>query len=357
MFNGKVTRRTILFVCFTLLVSIFAACSSNEPSVTEKSTVTQQSEGSAPNVMDKTKIVVYSAGSIKVREDDAKVKEAIEEKLLADTGLNLDLDFKPQTNEDFTQNVNLALAAGDQVDAICNYIGEKGLGVFINKPGLVKPLNDLIEDYGSNLNKVIPEESWKSITYNGSVMGIPSVNNKAIWGAVIRKDWLDELSLEVPTTLDELEVVMEAFKNKGDNIIPLLGYPWCIEWALLPGAYGINASFQYWVDPADNLLKPAYMNPIYKEVLKRMYKWVKNGWWDKDNNVRPWDDMLNKFISGQAGICLGYPEILFTIDVVIKPTKKANPEAEFVLLPALKGPEGKSGIMAQPIVLSRLESF
>lgn len=354
MYRNVYVRIFAILVCLIFAVAMLSSCTAStkpEESTTKKEP--DVSQESSKKVMEKTTIAVYRAGSIKVAKDDEIVKEAIEKKLFQDTGLNLDFDVRALTNEDFVQKVNLALAGGEQVDAIANYIGELGLGVHISKPGLIKPLNDVIDEYGPNLKAAIPQQAWNAITYNEAIMGVPSVNHQAVWGTIIRKDWLDDLSLKVPETLDELEAVMEAFKNKGGNIIPMVGAPWCVEWTVLPGAFGINASFHFWVDPADNLLKPAFMNPAYKQVLNRMYKWVTNGWWDKDNVARPWDDQLNKFISGQSGIFMAYPYIDYAIDIV-RQAKQADPNAKFELLPPIKGPEGKAGIMAMPVANSGL---
>lgn len=354
-------RKMSILLISILMISVFAGC--NAPSSTgDKSEKTdeatqQVSEKNAEatqQVMDKVKIVMHKAGGLQVRKDDPLVKDAIEKKFLRDTGINIDLDVKLNANEDFVNKVNLSIAAGDQIDVLYNYIGgasDNGLAKFVAMPGLIKPLNEFVDKFGNNLKKAIPEKAWNTMTFNGSIMGIPFVEQESIFGILIRKDWLDELKLEVPKSLDDMEKVLEAFKNKGNNIIPLVGNPWDTERVVFNGAFDVPPYWWYFVDQTDGLLKPATLSPKYKEVLKIQYKWVKNGWWDKDNKTRPWDAMLNQFISGQAGVFTAWAEITFLIDMARK-TKDANPNAQFEILGPLEGPEGKSAFLKQPVAFS-----
>ena len=65
-----------------------------------------------------------------------------------------------------------------------------------------------------------PELRVLSTDENGAIYGIP--NYRSLWPRTnrvlyINKTWLDNLGLQVPTTMDELEEVLIAFKNEDPN--------------------------------------------------------------------------------------------------------------------------------------------
>ncbi len=366
----KLKKMLTLLICIVMAVTLIAGCGESkdgkdtgetvkESTTQDKTTDKDVSENEKP-LMEKTKVVIYRAGGLKEGESDSIVKEAIEKKLLEDTGTNLDMDVKLLSNEDFVTKVNLAIASGEQIDAIQNYIGgvtDAGVASYIAKPGLIKPLNEYIEKYGSNLKKSIPEISWNSITFNGTTMGIPYYNQQSVFGILVRQDWLDELGIKAPETVADFEKMLEAFKSKDDNIIPLVGRPWEMERLILAGALDCPTYWQFFVDPDDRLLKQGVFHPNYKEVLKYQYRWAKEGLWDIDNRVRPQESLDNLFISGQSGVYMGWNEIGYLIDNIAMKTKAANPEAKFTILPALKGPEGKSGYLTMPAALGAVSVF
>ncbi|MBO4367341.1 MAG: hypothetical protein J5859_01395, partial [Clostridia bacterium] len=71
-----------------------------------------------------------------------------------------------------------------------------------------------------------PQPEWETgcVTDSGRLWCVTQTNCDE-WpteaGALIRQDWLDEFGLDVPQTIDELEKVLEAFRSKGDDIIPM----------------------------------------------------------------------------------------------------------------------------------------
>jgi putative aldouronate transport system substrate-binding protein len=72
----------------------------------------------------------------------------------------------------------------------------------------------------SNL-KAHPEYDRMIRTDNGSYYCFPMLRDDPrllnATGLIIRKDWLDELGLAVPTTIDEWYTVLRAFKEKRER--------------------------------------------------------------------------------------------------------------------------------------------
>ena len=113
------------------------------------------------------------------------------------------------------------LASGDVPDVFLGWaINDNDIASFTN---VFVPLNDLVEQYAPNIQKMFLETpDLKALaTYSdGNLYTLPSLipNRPSSFDTFsINKVWLDELGLEVPTTLDEYHQVLKAFKEKDPN--------------------------------------------------------------------------------------------------------------------------------------------
>lgn len=148
---------------------------------------------------------------------------------------NILVNWDLTSDEDWTTRVSLAFASGDYPDAFY------GRGAIIDVPRygmqekVLPPLNDLIEEFAPNLNKIFQEyPSHKAeVTYpDGNIYAMPQgeIDDglKILQHGMIRVDWLDRLGLDVPTTTEELRSVLRAIRDGDangdgdpDNEIPL----------------------------------------------------------------------------------------------------------------------------------------
>ena len=310
----------------------------------------KKSQNVGPNGK-KVSLTINIAGSLKEGKNDSAVRSEIEKRFQQDTGIRMELDLRMHTNEDFNTKVNLAISANEKMDGIVNnLISNDGLSQFMTQPGFAMALNELLDQSGANIINKLPQAALKSVTIDGKILAIPGVHNESEFGILIRKDWVAAAGLELPQTLDAFENVLRKFKERGDKVIPLVGFPWDLDRVLLPGAYGVKPYFQRALD-SNGKLVPAYLIPEYKAVLTKMYQWVNEGLWDRDNTTRPTTSMDNLFISGNCGVYVQWPEVTHLIDIARK-CKAANPEAEFAIIGPLKGQDGAAGFAKQPIAFT-----
>lgn len=119
-----------------------------------------------------------------------------------------------------SEEFNLVVASGDFPDML------SGVATYY-AGGLTKAFEDeVIQDLGDVVAQYAPEylaaiqaddELYRqTLDDDGRTLGIYAIYNEAInnEGAMVRKDWLDELNLEVPTTFDALTEVMTAIQNE-----------------------------------------------------------------------------------------------------------------------------------------------
>ena len=118
---------------------------------------------------------------------------------------NLDQEFREKQPEAFAADPSLY-----QIGGVAN-----STMIPLLNAGTIRPLNDLVEQYGQNLS---PNQL---ITINGDIMAIAMmVNNQHL---MYREDILNDLGLDVPTTYDEVLAAAAAIDEAGVVEYPLGG--------------------------------------------------------------------------------------------------------------------------------------
>ncbi|NOV01091.1 extracellular solute-binding protein [Paenibacillus planticolens] len=229
------------------------------------------------------------------------------------TGVPLKFTAPPtgQTKE----ALNVMLASGDLPDMIeYNFLSDfPGGPEKAIKDGYILKLNDLIDKYAPNLKKYLKEhpETDKMVkTDNGSYYAFPFIRGdeylQVFQGPIIRKDWLDELGLPVPETIDEWTATLTAFKEKKGAAAPLsfISKPRFFNESYngaFLGAFGVNRGF--YLENGDIKFGPAEKG--FKEYLSLFNSWYKDGLLDK--NIATVDNKAldGSFASGGTGASIG----------------------------------------------------
>lgn len=148
-----------------------------------------------------------------------------------DSGIHI--NFLHPANGQAKEQFNLMIASRDLPDMIeygwNNYQG--GVQKAIDD-GVITALNDYMQ-YAPNFsaalndkNELSPIYRKGSLTDQGKYYGFTTLNigdYRVFAGPAIRKDWLDELGLAVPETIDEWTEVLKAFKEQKGASVPLTG--------------------------------------------------------------------------------------------------------------------------------------
>lgn len=141
--------------------------------------------------------------------EDNRVKQKIEEKF------NVKINWEVLPSTDYKSVSQSILASGDYPDLMeYTFSDTTELQSFIDD-GILMPLNGLLEKYGPNVLADRPNAANWYFAPDGERYAISCRwSNKPETFYTIRQDWLDELKLPMPTTLDELVKVAEAFTYK-----------------------------------------------------------------------------------------------------------------------------------------------
>jgi putative aldouronate transport system substrate-binding protein len=211
------------------------------------------------------------------------------------------------TNEQF----NLLIASNEMPDIM----DRNWLNLYPGGPqkaiedGVIIRLNDIIDNYAPNLKAVLaahPEWDRMVKTDNGDYYAFPFIRGDeilCIWqGPMIRKDWLNELSLPVPETYDEWYVALKAFKTKKGASAPLSMIS--ITAGNFDFMYGYGVDRNFFVGDDDKVRYGSVENGFW-EFLTMMNQWYKEGLFDPDFATVTIQQVTAKITSGLTGASCG----------------------------------------------------
>lgn len=138
---------------------------------------------------------------------------------------NLNLEFVLIPLEGRAEKLSLILASGDYPDMFMSVgMTDALMSRYGVEEGMFLPLQDLIEEWGVNTQQVFEDfagTEGRMTQLDGNIYSLPVVNecyhcivSNKFW---INQKWLDNLGLEVPTTLDEFYDVLVAFRDEDAN--------------------------------------------------------------------------------------------------------------------------------------------
>lgn len=333
-----------ILMCCIILLGGLAGCGSAGDS-TEASNV-QKTDTSGESDKPIVSFVFTKGGFEGVPEHDV-VLQKIEETC------NITLDHIAPTMANYAEQVNLILS-GDQSElpdmvkltsAMFNDLYD-----YANYDALMD-LTDLVKQC-PNILENVPQEALERCTINGKLYAIPVFCNPNRYNVIIRQDWLDNLGLETPTTLEEYHKVLQAFTfddpdgNGQNDTYGLTGLS-METFDPIYGAFGVMSPIQtyngtgtYWY-LEDGELKPQVTNPVVKEALQTIADWYAEGIIDPEFVSMTTDDNLNdKAMKNQFGMTYHW----WTWESKIEPQlQEVDSKISFARIAPPIGKNGESG--------------
>mgnify|MGYP000507021282 CR=1 FL=1 len=273
------------------------------------------------------------------------------------------------SGEEFETRLRLALSAGEQMPDYL-VLGNGPLIHDLIDSGQFMPVDELFETYASPQLKAIMNENptmWNPYIRDGRPYAIPRPDNWVVLDPTmwIRRDWLENLGLEAPTTLEELEVVMEAFTtqdpdgNGEDDTYGLSlglrngpsGVVGDASW--LFGAFGTIPQ-QWNVSEDGTSLEYGSVQPEAREALAILRDWMEQGYIVPEAGTYPADvgeGAGPAISSGRAGIVFGPYWLDWNVGIDLV---NNNPDADFWPYQIPAGPDGTMGRRGTPASLSAM---
>jgi len=241
----------------------------------------------------------------------------------------IQLDYTPQNNNDYKQNLELAFASKKAPD-VFNLAGADDLPRYATQ-GAMADLTDLVKESGL----ITPENKavWDSVTINGKIYGVPYEANTGTI-TYVRKDWLDKLGLKIPTTYDEYINMLRAFKTIPECKVPFTGAKLFED-----GAVTYLKDFYQDATPEFTKVDGKWVDGVaqdnMKAALERLKAAYSEGLIDKEIITNTTSAARDKWYAGSVGV---FNYWAGTWNVSLEDRLKANvPSAQVVALPAIKG--------------------
>ncbi|QGH36173.1 extracellular solute-binding protein [Gracilibacillus salitolerans] len=199
-------RKQLLFVllAFGLLVGCSDDSETSSDSSSEDTTDNESDNGSGSE--EPLEISMILPLFEEVPDMNNEFWTAFQEK----TNTKLDIEWVP--SGDFETKFDLVLSSGDLPDVLW--------APNVNSPNLIKAINNgafwevgqFLGDFSDypNLRDNASPNAWQVANLDGETYGIPRNRPSVDQGIKLRKDWLDNLGLPEPTTLDEFADTLEA---------------------------------------------------------------------------------------------------------------------------------------------------
>lgn len=273
---------------------------------------------------------------------------------------NVHIEWTCFVADQFGDKKNLALA---QFGALPDGLFVAGMGDYdllrYAKQGIIIPLENLIDKYMPNLQAVFeryPEYRVMCTAPDGHIYSFPWIEQlgagKEAIQAIgnipyINKKWLDYLGLETPETTEELENALIAFRDHAKE----LEQEFDITGGVIPMSFIINDQ-----DPAilingfgegygdtgdhfavtdDGEVIYTSVQESYKEGISWLHHLVEEKLVDPEAFTQDWSTYVAKGKNHRYGLC-------FTWDIA-----NIDNYEDYIMLPALAGPEGLSNITRQ----------
>lgn len=293
-----VKKRVSLLIVLVMLTSLLAACGGGN-----KGQESSNSDNYDPN----SKLEVSWLNVLHTASPPtAVIKEKIEEY----TNSKITFNWVPDASKE--ERITTALASGELSDIVTLTMMTNSSVRSSLKSGLFWDVSSYLDEY-KNL-KNIPVEVRKAASIEGKLYGVPFQKNLARSGFVIRQDWLDNLGLKAPTTLDELYEVARAFTEddpdgNGKNDTVGFGDRSDLRYSsfkLLSSFFGTPNG---WKVDDNGKFTPEFDTPEYMETLKYSRKLYENGYMSKDFAVTAKTDQQQQFAQGKTGIYTGMIDI------------------------------------------------
>ncbi|MDO5406338.1 MAG: extracellular solute-binding protein [Eubacteriales bacterium] len=179
------------------------------------------------------------------------------------------------------------------------------------KDGVIIPLNDVFDQYCPNIKKYLAEhpDIDKMIkTDEGHYYVFPFIRGDEdlcnTIGLMLREDWLKELNLEVPETIDEWHTVLTAFKEKGVDCPLTFEYTNNQYLDANPFVFAFDTFRSFYLG-SDGKAHFGATEEGYKNYLETFHQWYEEGLIDPDIATLKNDQVSAKMTNGNAGAAMG----------------------------------------------------
>ena len=319
-------RKTLLFFSAILILTLLAGCSFGTGGM-------KKTDGDVSSVKDRENWDIAETSPL------GKYPELVTYTLGQMKGTNNSNLPEGQTYEDnaYTrylkktlnvQNKNIFMESEERYDEALNIlVKDRNLpDIFLvsDRETLEELVEDLTEVYKSCASDKIQEmyesygkELLASGTFDGKLFALPETaiddGSQLLW---LRRDWMEQLGVKEPKTLDEALSVIRAFQEnrmgaeEGEDPVGLVCDPGLV--GTVSTSYSVDSVFemfgaypQQWIKNADGEIVYGSLTEETKEALGYLRELYKQGILDPDFALRAQNNIRDLVVNGKCGAFFG----------------------------------------------------
>lgn len=228
-------RVGLVALTFMLCIALLVGCSSNSVTGTGSnaagSAAKNEKNDSGSKERVTLKVEVFDRGNSPegMTVTNNLMTKYVQENFGDPNNINVEFVAVPRSEE--INNLNVLMAAGTAPDIIFTY--NAGAVYSWAQQGGLMDLGPAIEEHGPQLKEYLADSLQYGVFDGVQYAVVARRVNLQKYSSLIRKDWLDALSLPIPTTTEETYEALKAFKQNnmgGERTIPF-------GFALAPDSY------------------------------------------------------------------------------------------------------------------------
>lgn len=340
----RIKKAVAALCCVMLIFSALSGCSDSRPKNGQQNN-SGNSASAGTGETEPVALSFFGGGIDRINKENNVVIQEIEKRT------NTKLQVTILTPSDYLDKYNLLVASGDTPDISrlpgYDYYQYIPQGIFLD-------MTDLLDQYGENMKKYIPQEAWDLVTVNNKHYAIPNYNWPGKYNFYIRQDWLDNLGLKVPTNLDELRDALKKFtyddpdKNgKNDTYGISVQEEFNdvnIGFMNIFGAFGVMP-YQYYVK--DGKVYSPFITPEYKAAIEYITTlYMEDKVVDPDIFIEKTDQARMNLAQGKSGTFNGWWAIPEQVLIDQMKMKQIDPDVKWTIADGITGSNGQCGLFS-----------
>jgi putative aldouronate transport system substrate-binding protein len=271
-------------------------------------------------------------------------------------GIELKTLWTVEDSKNYITKLRLSMSAGEMLPDVL-VMPDAQLAAELIDSGLVRAVGDEFDKYASDIVKEAygrDPSLWYPYQKDKKFYGIPIIGSGDHNDDVLfyRSDWLKNVGLSEPKTIDEMEKVMDAFVNldpdkngEKDTYGMALAFNdrgWS-NGTFIYGAYGAVPGI--WQKNKEGKLEYGSINPEIKKALAKMKEWKDKGYIHPEIGLHNFGKAGEFLTSGKAGLI---PASIWASMSYLTGVQKNVPNAQLDVMPIPAGPSGKAGKWGRP---------
>lgn len=256
---------------------------------------------------------------------------------------NVEVEVQIVPIGEYDAKVKTVAASGSLPDMMMAYGPTDAYWRDLENQGAFAPLDEYLEKYPA-LKSICDDSMWEMLRNpdDGHIYFMPNTCVAEMpFFVYYRQDWFEELGIEEPTTIAELEAALETIKEKMPDVTPMTVAAGSTAWLAKDLGTAFGATVSGWTPDENGNLIPDHMDEETIEFAFWLQDMKERGLLDEEADVNP--DLTfgeQKFKTSRAAVICG---VFNQFTGYYTSLMENDPDAKIGIIGPLTGPDGTQG--------------